>query len=221
MTETEIETTLPADRVTLARSFESVDIEADGRNVFLRCVPYDTRAQVSDPPSYLPYEEEFARGAFASAARAPNRTLLEFEHFHPGLSGILGHGVELEEKDDALYGRFRVTKHPDGDKALELIHEGVLRAASVFFDPIKTARTAEGVLRRLKVRLDRVALCRVGSYPTAEVLAVRSGIVTVDDDEEDDTPPVVTASTLPFDPDLARDLAERGIRVPDRLRSAD
>lgn len=222
MTETEIETIAATERVTLARSFDSVDIEADGRNVFLRCVPFNVRATVADPPQWVPYEEEFARGAFAAATRAPNRTYLEFEHFSPGISGILGHGIELEEKDDALYGRFRVTKHPDGDKALELVKDGVLRAASVFFDPIKTGRTSEGVLRRLKVRLDRVALCRVGSYPTAEVLAVRSQYV-LDDEDEDATEgtTVVPVPSLPFDPELARYLDEKGIRVPDGLRSAN
>lgn len=206
-TETNHEET--SDRPILARTFEAVELAADGRNVELLCAPFDTAATVVDPPPVgngQPFLEEFARGAFAGATKAPNRVLLEFEHFHPGLSGVIGHGSELEERDDALYGRFRVTEHSDGDKALQLIKDGVLTAASVFFAPLRSARSDTGVMRRLKVHLDRVALCRVGSYPQAQVLAVRSQ--TVIEELEDE---------LPFKPELADFLAARGIAIPERL----
>ena len=205
----EIETTPEDERPMLARTFETVEFEADGRNLFMRCAPFDVKATVADPPTWTPYEEEFARGAFAGATKAPNRTLLEFEHFHPGLSGIIGHASELEERDDALYGRFRVTEHSDGDKALALIRDKVLTAASVFFQPIKSARSQTGVMRRLKVKLDRVALCREGSYPEAQVLAVRTAPVIVE-----------RSPALPFDPELAEYLSAQGIAVPERLRAA-
>jgi len=204
----EIETTPEDQRPMLARTFESVEMATDGRNVEMLCVPFDIPATVSDVPGQ-PYEEEFARGAFAAATKAPNRTLLEFEHWHPGLSGIIGHAAQLEERDDALYGRFRVTEHTDGDKALALIRDKVLTAASVFFAPIRSERSESGAMRRLKVKLDRVALCREGSYPEAPVLAVR-------------TAPVIVERTpaLPFDPELAEYLSAQGIAVPERLRSA-
>lgn len=208
--EIEIETP-PDKRPTLARTFEAVDIATDGRNVEMLCAPFDTPTTVVDPPPFgdgRAYQEEFARGAFTGATRAPNRVLLEFEHFHPGLSGVLGHADELVEREDALYGRFRVTEHPDGDKALALIDAGVLTAASVFFEPMKSARTASGLMRRLRVKLDRVALCRVGAYPEAKVLAVRSA-------------PEIVIPTLAFDPELASKLEAQGIAVPATLRSDD
>jgi HK97 family phage prohead protease len=207
----EIENTPVDERQMLARTFQTVDIEADGRNVEMLCVPFEVSATVVDPPPFgdgQPYEEQFARGAFASATKAPNRTLLEFEHWHPGLSGIIGHAAHLEERDDALYGRFRVTEHTDGDKALALIKDKVLTAASVFFEPIKSARSQSGAMRRLKVKLDRVALCRVGTWPQAQVIAVRTESVVVPEME-----PV-----LPFDPELAEYLSAQGIAVPERLR---
>ena len=207
----EIETTPQDERQMLARTFEAIDMETDGRNLEMLCVPFDVPAMVIDPPPFgdgQPYEEQFARGAFAGAVKAPNRTLLEFEHWHPGLSGIIGHAAELEERPDALYGRFRVTEHTDGDKALALVKDKVLTAASVFFEPIKSARSESGAMRRLKVKLDRVALCRVGTWPQAQVLAVRTESVVPEMD------PV-----LPFDPELAEYLSAQGIAVPDRLRA--
>lgn len=206
---TEIIETPAADRPTLARTVELTEIGTDGRNVEMLCAPFNTPATVIDPPDFSPYEEEFARGAFAGATKAPNRVLLEFEHFHPGLSGVIGHGASLEERDDALYGRFRVTEHSDGDKALQLIKDGVLTAASVFFAPIKSARSATGVMRRLYVKLDRVALCREGAYPQAQVLAVRSA------------PVIPPADLIPtFDPELAARLEAAGLTVPESLRPA-
>lgn len=206
---TDIIETPEAERTTLARTVELAEIATDGRNVEMLCAPFDTPAVVTDRGNPMPYEEEFARGAFAGATKAPNRVLLEFEHWSPGLSGVLGHGSMLEERDDALYGRFRVTEHPDGDKALALIRDGVLTAASVFFQPMKSARQASGVMRRLYVKLDRVALCREGAYPQAQVLAVRSA-------------PVLPPEELipAFDPDLAARLEAAGVAVPDTLRVA-
>jgi HK97 family phage prohead protease len=204
------------ERFPLARTYEAVEIAADGRNVEMLCAPFNVAALVADPPPYgdgRPYEEEFAYGAFSRAARAPNRTLLEFEHWAPGLAGVIGHAAHLEEKPDALYGRFRVLKGNDGDKALELVHAGVLRAASVFFAPLKSARTAAGRTRRLLVKLERVSLCREGSYPQAGVLAVRTAPIVAETIEP--------ASVLPaFDPELAAKAASLGLAVPDRLRAA-
>lgn len=217
MSETEVETEVvdevvthgEQDRPTLARAYDAVEIAADGRTVEMLCVPFGVPATVADLPPYgdgRPYEEEFAHGAFARAARAPNRTLLEFEHWSPGLSGVIGHGSHLEERPDALYGRFRVLRQPDGDKALELIHEGVLRSASVFFEPIRSVRTALGRVRRELVKLERVSLCREGAYPQAQILAVRT------------KPTIAEEDLLPkFDPELAAKLTAIGLEVPDRL----
>lgn len=205
----EIIETPEAERPTLSRSVELAEISRDGRNIEMLCAPFDVPAVVTDRGNPMPYQEEFARGAFDGALKAPNRVLLEFEHWTPGLSGVIGHGAHLDARDDALYGRFRVLKGPDGDKALELVDEFVARAASVFFAPIRHVRTGSGVVRRLKVHLDRVALCREGAYPQAQVLAVR-------------TAPVLPPEELipPFDQDLAAKLEAAGVAVPDALRTA-
>lgn len=161
-------------RPTLVRTFEpSIEVDADGRNLELLCAPFDVATEVADPPDWQPYLEAFERGAFAGATRAPNRVLLDFEHDR-GMSGLLGHAAELREESGGLYGRFRVTEHPDGDKALSLVREGILTRCSVAFAPLRSRRSGSGVVQRMRVHLDRVSLCRVGAYSEAQVLAVRT-----------------------------------------------
>ncbi len=172
MSEVETEVLAPDDRPTLTRTFEAIEMGADGRNLEILCVPFNTPTRVSDSKDTPPYVEEFLPGAFDGASKAPNRVWLDFEH-QVAINGLLGHGTEFEERADALYGRFRVTEHPDGDKALALIRDRVLTGASVMFQPLRSLRTPEGVVQRAKVHLDRVALCRIGAYAEAQVLAVR------------------------------------------------
>jgi HK97 family phage prohead protease len=164
----------------LVRTFASeIGVESDGRTVEVFCVPFDAPAEVADPPDFRPYREAFVRGAFAGAARAPNRVYLDFEH-ERGIGGVLGHAEAFEEQGDGLYGRFRVTEHSDGDKALALVREDVLGGASIAFAALRSRRADSGVIERTRVHLDRVSLCRVGAYPEARVLAVRSELVSVE-----------------------------------------
>lgn len=197
--------------------------DGDGRTIEGLVIPFDVEQTVSDPPDFQPYRESIARGAFRRAVKAPNRVnerepdpvLLDFEHYgaltHDALgsmgsiAGTLGHATELVEQPDGLHGTFRVLNGPDGDKALELVHEKVLRGFSVAMRPLKSARIPGG-FRRLLVHLDRVSLCRTGAYPESRVLAVRSAtpggeIIDLADLEQ------------PLDPALAAGLA-RFVTVP-------
>jgi HK97 family phage prohead protease len=192
-----------ADRPTLVRTFEvTLQEDGDGRTVEGVCVPFNRAAQVADAPDYQPYLEAFMPGAFKAATRAPNRVYLDFEH-HLGIGSVLGHGVELAERDDGLYGKFRVLEHPDGDKALSMIREKVLTGMSIMFQPLRS-QTVDGVVQRVRAHLDRVSLCRVGAYPEAQVLAVRTASIL------DDVP-------ARFDPELAARLA-RFVNVPAALQ---
>lgn len=169
-------------------------VEGDGRTIEARIVPYNTPTQVTDDPRYggtgIPYLERWIPGAFEKQTNAARRVdvWLNFEH-EDGFRGIVGHGQVLREAPDALYGTFRVEPGPDGDKALHLVNEGVLTGLSIEAIPTKTVRTREGIVDRVKARLDKVALCRPGlaAYQTAEVLAVRE---TPPEDEEPEPEPI-------------------------------
>lgn len=153
--------------------------DGDGRTLMGRIVPYNVEAIVADPPHFRPYRELFQPGAFKAQTSAANRVLLNFNH-RQGISDVIGHGVSLEEQPDGLYGAFRVLTHGDGDKALELVHSGVLTGMSTEF-AVRKSRTVDGVVHRLDARVGNVALCREhgvdqgAAYPGAQVLAVRTG----------------------------------------------
>ncbi len=191
------------DEPTLIRTFEAeLADDGDGRTVIGRCVPFNVPATVRDPPDFQDYQEVFRAGAFKAATRAPNRVLLDFEH-EIGIGGVLGHGLELEERDDGLHGRFRVLDGEDGSKALDLIRVGALTGLSVMFRPLRSLRTPGGPVERLRVALDRVALCRFPAHPGAEVLEVRTA-----------PPP----RPLVFDPALVARLEHFNIEIPVTLR---
>ena len=193
------------DETTLTRTFTAeLDEDGDGRTIVGRCVPFDTPATVSDPPDFREYQELFRAGAFRSATRAPNRVLLDFEH-DQGIGGILGHGVELEERPDGLHGSFRVLDHPDGDKALDMVRKRILDGFSVDFRPLRSLRGPGGHVERLRVQLNRVSLCRISlaAYQGAQVMAVRT---------RPEPEPVR------FDPALVVRLERLEITVPDALR---
>jgi hypothetical protein len=71
---------------------------------------------------------------------------------------------------------------PDGDKALELVKEGVLGGVSLEARPMKNTKTREGVVQRVKANLRAVALTRFPAYDGARVLAVREEAVTLEEE---------------------------------------
>ncbi len=188
----------------LKRTFnvEVAEIAGDGRTIHALCVPYGKPATVDD--GYGPYKEQFLKGSFERAVNVPNRVWLNFEH-HPGFSNVIGNGVQFEERTDGLYGQLEVDESDEGDKALRFINKRVLTGMSVEFKPMSHDKPVDGIVTRRSVHLDAVALCRVGAYDDAKVLAVRTESVA---------PELQPAA---FDPKLAEMLA-RFVDVPDSLK---
>lgn len=163
----------------------------DGRTLELRIVPYNTVARVSDGGE--PYEEMWMPGAFDKQLSAANRVLVNFEH-EQGFSNVIGRGTELRDTGEALDGTFRVLQGADGDKALELVNEGVLTGVSLEAVPTKSVRDENGVVQRLKARLVNIALCRFPAFEGAGVLAVREQ--PEPEPEPDDEPEPVPSPSL-------------------------
>lgn len=191
----------------LYREF-SAELEAgEGRTVDVRIVPYSTPADVSDGGPV--YREEWADGAFDDQLVAGHRlrVLLNFEH-EAGIGGIIGKGVALRSQLDGLHGSFEILRGNDGDKALELVHDGILGGVSLEAYAKKSVRTASGVVRRVKAHLKNVALCRDPAFTDAVVLAVR---------EE----PVFDEELLPtaMDPELIERCRRLGIKLPQRYEA--
>lgn len=208
----------PNIRARLVRAFPADVSIGDGRTLDVRIVPYNEFVEVGDPPwaPTVVYREAFLPGAFDHQMRAPNRVVMDVEHegfkLNKGFESWIGRATHLRSEPDGFYGTFRVFDGPLGDKALELVHEDVLGAVSMEFDPLRSiGRPGDGVVRRAKAHLDKVALLRQGAYDTARVLAMRESPVTVTEDD----------LARPLPEDTIRKLRAAGLDVPDKLLPAD
>jgi HK97 family phage prohead protease len=159
----------------LIRRFEAELAPADGRTIVGRAVPFDVAAQVSDPPAYHPYRELYRMGAFRRSVRSPHRVLLNYEH-RDGLGDVIGHAVELTERADGLWCKFRALTGAAGDTALELIAADALTGLSVGVVPDRrqTRTLEDGTVERSGVQLIHVALTGRPSFAEAQVAGIRS-----------------------------------------------
>ena len=191
----------------LQREFTAELQAGEGRTVDARIVPYGTPTEVSDGGPV--YREEWVDGAFDDQLVAGHRlrVLMNFEH-ESGIGGVIGKGMSLRSLPDGLHGSFQILRTQDGDKALELVREGILDGISLEAYAKKSVRTADGVVRRVKAHLRNVALCRSPAFADAVVLAVR---------EE----PIIDEDLLPIDMDA--ETVERcrrlGLKMPQRYEA--
>jgi HK97 family phage prohead protease len=193
------------------------DVGGDGRTLHTRIIPWNTPATVSDAPNFTPYQESWAPGAFDKQLNAANRVdvLMNFEH-EQGIGGVVGRGMQLTNEADGLHGVFRMLNGEDGNKALELVNDGVLTGLSVEA-VVKRSAPVDGVVVRSEARLVNVALCRTSraAFKDAQVLAVRH-------ENEEGTFPGMNGNererfVIPDIPMLDVERFEAlGIRVPDR-----
>jgi HK97 family phage prohead protease len=145
----------------------------DGRTIEGPLLPWNVPARVLDRGRMV--VETFQRGALAdvSPARVPLTAT------HPRDAGTLPIGVtvELEERDDAAWGAWRVSKTTLGDEVLELARDGVPLGLSVgFLEVPGGSRWAPDRSRvtRTRADLDHVAVVRVPAYAGAGIVGVRS-----------------------------------------------
>lgn len=209
-TEQETETLEGRGSGLLHRTFQAEFSAGDGRTIDARIVPYGERITHNDGNGGLapgiPYTEEWMPGAFSHQLKAANRVLVNFEH-QEGIAGVVGHGKALLERNDGLYGSFKIHETPDGDKALMLVREGVLGGISLEAARWKSIRSGDGVIRRVRADLVGIALCRHPAYSSAVVLAIREEAIPVFDEE-----------LLPIqpDPEMLERCSRLGIQLPER-----
>jgi hypothetical protein len=155
-------------------------IRSDGRTVVGRAVPYDRAATVNDGRG--PYEESFARGAFArSIAERGGRIPFLAHHLRQAMP--LGRVTLLREDDAGLMMEARVSKTVAGDEALELIRDGALGGLSVSFSALPSgerwSRDHSSVVRT-EVRLREISAVSLPAYDDAVIVGVRSQGLSVD-----------------------------------------
>jgi HK97 family phage prohead protease len=183
----------------------------DGRTVDVRIVPYGERATAMDGlggvPKRRPVPGGVDAGAFdqSGARREPRPRELRAPARDRRCRRPRPHACAT---GDGFYGSFKLHDTPDGDKALMLVKEGVLAGVSLEARPVKSIRTAAGVVQRVKAHLKAIALCREPAFTSAQVLAIR-------------TAPVFDEEMLPvdIDPELVARCRRLGIRLPQRMQA--
>jgi phage head maturation protease len=104
----------------------------DGRTLEGPLLPWNVEARVLDRGRMV--VETFQRGALAGTD--PARIPLTATHPRDNQTLPIGVTVELEERADAAWGAWRVSKTTVGDEVLELARDGVPLGLSVGFHEV-------------------------------------------------------------------------------------
>jgi phage head maturation protease len=185
----------------------------EGRTVDVRVVPFGEVARVADPPRWDPYDEEWMPGCFDHQLNAANRVHAKYGHSEHVID-VVGHGISLRaEPGDGYHISTKIHPTPQGDTALELIRDGALPCVSLEAVPVKSVRSAAGIVQRMKANLTGFAFCRQGAFAGAQVLAVREHEI------EDEI--VLDSTLLPVvpDPEMIERCRRLGIKLPQRYEA--
>jgi HK97 family phage prohead protease len=149
--------------------------DGDGRTLVGPLIPWGVEARVLDRGRLV--VETFERGALADA-KAERVPLMAM---HPRDAGTLPIGVtvELEERDDAAWGAWRVSRTALGDEVVELARDGVPLGLSVGFGELPGGSRWSPDRKRVtrtRAQLDHVAVVRVPAYAGAGVAALRAAL---------------------------------------------
>lgn len=147
-------------------------------------------------------------GVFDHQLSAANRLHANYEH-ERGISNVVGHGLTLRSEQDGYHASFKIHETPTGATALELLRDGALPGVSLEAYPVKSTRTADGIVQRVKANLRGIAFCRQPAFAGAQVLAVREQPVVFDED----------LLPIDIDPELVASCRRLGMRIPQRYEA--
>lgn len=138
--------------------------DEDKREIYGLIVPWNQDAETARGL------ESFDPGAFEGVD--PAKIVLRMRHQDPPT----GRMIELEQKEDGAYARFRISKTAAGDEQLQLAVDGVETGLSVGFEDGDFSKERAG--DRLRFRHKRAGLQEVSTtwrpaYKAASVLQIR------------------------------------------------
>lgn len=150
------------------------NVKSSRRIIEGRAVPYGVAERVSDDGGQTSYLEEWTLGAFDSLTvpATAGRVKLNYTHDDTNLRNWVGRTKFYEERDDGLYGEWKVDETELGDVILYKVDDGQLRGLSIAARPLTTVKRGD-VHVRTRALLDHVALVQEGAFADALVLAVR------------------------------------------------
>lgn len=175
----------------VVRSMPLEDVElsgADGRTVIARMMYWDRPNRVTDDGINF-YDEVWRKGVFASSIRRAEKSGKRWPLLivHQDRLLPVGAATAVHERTDGPYFMGKVSKTQAGDEIIELIRDGALPGVSVGAKPIRSRRTAQTV-ERIEAALREISFTPFAALMGAEVLSLRSQVLTQPDDDEDDEP---------------------------------
>lgn len=131
---------------------------------------FGVEATVRDRPGGPRYREVVPNSA-AVRGLDPGRVTLYFDD--GARLRLIGRGITADVSPSELAMGFRVASAA-GTEALELARAGVIADFGVAFRPIRDRQRADGVVERLEIDIDRVALLERGAYAGTGVREARA-----------------------------------------------
>jgi HK97 family phage prohead protease len=162
----------------ITRSFEIRATDAEKREVSGIAVPFNETIDIGGG-----WSERFEKGAVDLNANVK----LFRDH-----SDIIGVVTEMEESDEGLLIRAKISETVLGNETLNLVKDGAIRSFSVGFIPVKDEKKDKTIIRK-KVDLKEVSLVAFPAYDKAEVLSVREETNQEEISMEKETPDYTSA----------------------------
>lgn len=142
----------------ITRSFEIRATDTEKREVSGVAVPFNETIDIGGG-----WSERFEKGAFDTTADVK----LFRDH-----TEIIGRVTEMEESDEGLIIRAKISETILGNETLNLVKDGAIRSFSVGFIPVIDEKKEKTIVRK-KVDLKEVSLVAFPAYENASVTEVR------------------------------------------------
>ncbi len=162
----------------ITRSFEIRATDAEKREVSGIAVPYNDTIDIGGG-----WSERFEKGAVDLNANVK----LFRDH-----NEIIGVVTAMEESDEGLLIRAKISETVLGNETLNLVKDGAIRSFSVGFIPVIDEKKNNTIIRK-KVNLKEVSLVAFPAYDKAEVLSVREETNQEEISMENTTPDYTSA----------------------------
>lgn len=151
-----------------------IDIRGDGRTVYGLVVPYNREATIRTLRGS--FREVFRPGSLTRTINAGAKRVKLFEnHNHLRGASPIGVATMLEEKPKGVFGEFRIGQSPEGDAALQKVHDGIYDAFSIGFNAVPGGERRSKDFREVtEAKLNEVSLVSYPAYDDAGIEGIRS-----------------------------------------------